>query len=265
MAKSVTRSKGRGDGFTLIELLVVIAIITLLLSVLIPALNKAKELGKRAVCLNHTRQLTLAWRLYADDNEGDIPQADVDRNATTYGWVTQKASTSVEDEIASIENGVLFPYTGFVSMYHCPSAKKEEFRSYSIVSSMNTPKNANNKQKGSVYTNLAEIDHSSELIVFVCEGEINKMDNSFSVLYDNAFWHHPGDKWGDVPPLTHNNGTTLSFVDGHSESWVWQDRDTILLAKGIITTGKQLGNPDLERVQRGIWGSLGYTPDPDAP
>lgn len=252
MTKSVTQSKGRGDGFTLIELIVVIAIITLLLSILMPALNKAKELGKQAVCLSHTRQLTLAWRLYADGYEGHIPQSDVDKNSTTYGWVTKKASMSVDDKIASIEDGVLFPYTDFVRMYRCPSAKKDEFRSYSIVSSMNATKTASNKQ-GSIYTNLAKITSSSDMIVFICEGAISKKDNSFSVIHNKA-------KWGDLPPLMHNDGTAVSFVDGHSESWVWQDRDTILLGKGKITGKEQSGNPDLERVQRGVWGSLGYTP-----
>ena len=260
MTKSVTQSKGRWGGFTLIELLVVIAIIALLLAILVPALNKAKELGKRAVCLNHTRQLTLAWRLYADGYDGKIPQSDVDKESATYGWVARKASTSVDnkitdkDKIASIEKGVMFPYTDFVSMYRCPSAKKGEFRSYSIVSSMNAYKKGNNTQ-GSIYTDLAKITNSSDMIVFICEGAIGKNDNSFSVIYNKA-------KWGDLPPLSHNNGTALSFVDGHSESWVWQDRNTILLSEGKITGKNQSGNPDLERVQRGIWSSLGYSAAP---
>ncbi len=58
------------NGFTLIELLVVIAIIALLMAILMPALAKAREQGKRAVCLNTLRQLMLAWIMYADDSDG---------------------------------------------------------------------------------------------------------------------------------------------------------------------------------------------------
>jgi len=59
-------------GFTLVELLVVIAIIAILMAILLPALNRAREQGKRIVCLNNLKQLTLAWILYADDNDGKI-------------------------------------------------------------------------------------------------------------------------------------------------------------------------------------------------
>ena len=62
----------RYKGFTLIELLVVIAIIAVLMAILFPALNRAREQGRRAVCLNHLKTLTFAWTMYIDENDDKI-------------------------------------------------------------------------------------------------------------------------------------------------------------------------------------------------
>jgi prepilin-type N-terminal cleavage/methylation domain-containing protein/prepilin-type processing-associated H-X9-DG protein len=66
------RSPQGEEGFTLVELLVVIAIIALLMAVLLPALNRAREQGKRVVCLNNLKQLTLAWMNYASANNDKL-------------------------------------------------------------------------------------------------------------------------------------------------------------------------------------------------
>ncbi|MBN1556471.1 MAG: type II secretion system protein [Phycisphaerae bacterium] len=63
----------RHDGFTLIELLVVIAIISLLVSILLPSLQQAKELARQTVCMTQMRQVLGGYQFCADENDGHIP------------------------------------------------------------------------------------------------------------------------------------------------------------------------------------------------
>ena len=62
----------RKNGFTLIELLVVISIIALLLSILMPALQKVKERGRRVICQSNLRQIGLGFSLYSVENKGYV-------------------------------------------------------------------------------------------------------------------------------------------------------------------------------------------------
>lgn len=66
-------TRGCAPGFTLIELLVVIAIIAILASLLLPALARAKESGRRAACISNLRQLGVAVHAYSSDFNGKIP------------------------------------------------------------------------------------------------------------------------------------------------------------------------------------------------
>src|SRR4051812_29961520 len=89
-----TRVSVKG-AFTLIELLVVIAIIAILAALLLPALSNAKSRGHRIACLSNLRQLTIAWRVYIDEAEDQIPLNNGLGNggALPDSWVLGNAKT----------------------------------------------------------------------------------------------------------------------------------------------------------------------------
>ena len=114
-------------GFTLIELLVVIAIIAILMAILMPSLTRAREQGKRMVCMNNTKTLALGWMMYCEEHAGNMPKGNVDDK---IGWILNLGANKPveaprETQLEAIRRGQLFKYVPDLKVYRCPVAKKQ--------------------------------------------------------------------------------------------------------------------------------------------
>ena len=102
--------KVRAPAFTLIELLVVIAIIAILAAMLLPALASAKQKAWKTSCTSNLHQISVAMRMFADDNEELYPESGNDIHWGTIDTGTQKPSWMEQ----------IISYAGTTNIYNCP-------------------------------------------------------------------------------------------------------------------------------------------------
>ncbi len=275
-------------GFTLVELLVVIAIIALLVSILMPALSSAREQAKTAVCLSNTRQLTLGWTVYAENNKDLLVYAAttrVKRNGTdSLGWFLTSqhphpswVASPIEDSSGvapswfsqkffqdeCIIMGTLFPEINDVKAYRCPASKAQSnSRSYSISSRMNgfSMYSATTGEWGErnnrILRKMAQVRNSADSMAFICQGSDGIDNGNKNYEYECFSPYLTVRRWRDIPPAVHSKqkGTCLSFADGHGEYWEWEKN--YVNFDVLSSPDPDINDIDFDRVQRAIWGTV---------
>ncbi len=229
-------SPSRKNAFTLVELLVVLAVISILGSLLLPAMARTRFRSGDAGCLSNKRQMMVAWAAYAADNADVMaPNAPIGQTAnsawidvTTFGtenWGSSPANTNP----ASLKNGLLYRYLpGGITAYKCPSdnlpsANGIRLRSISMVGSM-----------GAIYESTLYRSYNSPGVVFFKVTDLTRLtpanaivftDESMATLNDGYLQIDSQGNSGyfpDIPANYHDGSGSFGYADGHAEIRKWQ-------------------------------------------
>ena len=263
----------RRGGFTLIELLVVIAIIAILAAMLLPALSKAKQKAHAIQCMSNGKQLSLAWRMYAEDNNDRITFAyapDPPAANAQYAWVTgildfdggNRANWDINNNLAK---SPLWTYCGKqAGIWKCPADQasvnvggKVTPRIRSMA--MNIWVGGNQGTDGGwgptwkVYNKIGDMLRPGPSDTFVLlEEREDSINDGFFIVSMDGYPNAAATKMVDFPAGYHGRAAGFSFADGHSEIHKWRDpRSVPVLKRGqpLPLNQPQPNNPDVVWMQ----------------
>ncbi|HYE17308.1 MAG TPA: prepilin-type N-terminal cleavage/methylation domain-containing protein [Tepidisphaeraceae bacterium] len=196
----------RRRGFTLVELLVVIGIIALLISILLPSLNKARESANRVACLSNLKQIGMAYMMYCDANKGWMP-----KTPKTGAGEYEDAIWWQAARRADIGNQGIGKYLGLTEhntkVMVCPSDETGH-RPAGVYPYSYTINNQMHGNGPKPVKKLTAIRNSSEKVIWYEEDE-STIDDANAQLWSQAGnW-----KGTDLLALRHDRGAMKTLPD----------------------------------------------------